>query len=111
MAYGLDIVTVGIEHEGRVVVLVVVRAQARRTVVSRSGRNSRTMEFGYRSAILGNNGDVQDAAQSAFATDPEIRLSVGAEAGRRRFAFRVLGPDLHHQRVAERRQRFAVERF
>src|SRR5215475_11727160 len=44
VAHNLDVVPVGIDHEGRVVVRVVVRAQARRAVVAGTGLQRRAME-------------------------------------------------------------------
>jgi hypothetical protein len=52
---------------------------------------------------------VNRSIEAAFATDPKIRLTVDAEAGGRGVIFGLR--NFHDQDVAERRQRFLVERF
>src|SRR5215510_3703396 len=107
----LDVVAVGIEHESAVVVGVIVRPQPRRAVVLATGGERRAMEGVDRGAVLGGDGDVEDASQTSFAADPEIGLAVGPEARRRRLALGMLAADLHDQAVAERRQCFQIERL
>ncbi|HEX4112172.1 MAG TPA: hypothetical protein VH020_06520 [Stellaceae bacterium] len=44
MADGFDVVAVGVEHEGAVIVRVILRAQARRAIVVSARRQRGTME-------------------------------------------------------------------
>src|SRR5258708_40095434 len=107
MAYRLDVVAVGIEHEGAVVIRVVVRPQPRRAVILAAGGERRTVEGVDRCAIIGGDRDVQDALNPALATDPEIRIAVAPETGGGTSALGFR--DLHDHAVAERRQRLLVE--
>jgi hypothetical protein len=62
-------------------------------------------------AIVAGNCDVNNALEPAFASDPEVGLAVFTEPGSRAATFGSIGRDLHDQRIAERRQRLAVERL
>src|SRR5579862_378648 len=104
-----DVVTVGIEYEGRIVVRMVMWAQARRAIVLAARRYGGAIKRVNASAILGRDGDVDRSIEAAFAADPKIRLAVDAEAGGRGVIFGLR--NFHHQDIAERRQRFFVERF
>src|SRR5687767_14744524 len=79
MADRLDVMAVGIEHEGRVIIRMVVRPQPRRAVVPAAGRQRRAMERVYGGAILGHDRDMQRLLELALAADPEIRLAASAE--------------------------------
>ena len=87
MAHRLDIVAVGIEHEGAVIVRVIVRPQSRRAVILAAGRERGAMEGVDRGAALGGDRDMQDALEPAFAADPEVRLALLAETRRPTAAF------------------------
>ena len=80
----LDIVPIGIEYEGAVVIGMIVRANAGSTVVSSAGRNRRVIEGIDCSAALGEDRDVKRLVEPAFTADPEIRFAVRSEAGRHR---------------------------
>ena len=108
MADRLDIVPVGIEREGAVIVRMIMRADAGRTVVPAAGRECGLVECIDRRAVLGDDGDVNGPVQAAFAADPEIRLAAGPEA-RGGKAFLGFLRDFHDQNVSERRQRFGVK--
>jgi len=104
-----DVVAVGIEYEGAVVVGVILRAQPRPAVVLAAGGDGGAIEGVDGGAVLGGDGDVNAAIEAALVADPEIGLSVGAEAGSDVSAAGLW--DLHDERVAERRQRSLVESF
>ena len=108
VTHGLDIMAVGIEHEGAVVVRVIVWAQAGRTMVLAAGRDGGAIEGIDRCAILRDERHVQPAAERVAGTDPEIGLTLVAEPGRG-LAAALLRRHLHHDAVAERRQRSFVE--
>src|SRR5262245_33179452 len=110
VAHRLDVVAVGIEHEGAVIVRVIVRSQPRRAVVLAARRERRTIEGVDGGAVLGGESDVQAAFEHAAAADPEIRLARVAEA-RVGVAAGFLWRHLHHHAIAERRQRTLVECF
>ena len=81
MADRLHVVAVRIVDEGCVVVLVVVRAQARRPVVDAAGGDRRLVEGAHVGPRLGRKGDVQARLQRLAGADPEMRPLI-AEAGR-----------------------------
>src|SRR5947209_8490638 len=105
----LDIVPVQVEHEGAVVVRMIMRANAGRAVVLPAGRQRRVVECVDAGAILHRNRDVQGMIQSALAADPEAGLTARTEARRPALVFVLL--HFHDQCVAERRERLLVERF
>ena len=55
MADGLDVVAVGVEHEGAVVARVVVRTFARRAVVATAGGEGGAVEGVHGGAIAGRD--------------------------------------------------------
>src|SRR5215208_847901 len=75
----LGVVAVRVVHEGGVVVGVVDRAEARRTVVGASGGDRRCVEGLDRLVVGGLEGDVNRARRRALA-DPEGGLALTAEA-------------------------------
>ena len=79
VADGFDVVAVGIEHERAVIVRMVMRANSGCAVVASAGRHGCLVEGVHRGAVLCHNRDMQRLVQPAFAADPEIGLSVGAE--------------------------------
>ncbi len=102
MADRLDVVAVGIEDEGGVVALVVVRPLAGRAVVASAGGERRVVEGLDGVAVRGGEGDVELALQRFAGADPEARLlrtepGEGGAAG-------GFGRDLEEDPDAERRQ-------
>ena len=75
------IYAVGVEHEGGVVVRVIVRPQSRPAIVLAARRHRGLVERIDRGAIPGNERDVDRIADAAFAADPEIRIAADAETG------------------------------
>ena len=67
----LDVVAIGIEHEGAVIVRVILRPQSRCAIVLAAGRERGAVEGVDRGAILGGDRNVKNAPQSAFTADPE----------------------------------------
>ena len=55
----LDVVAIGIEHEGTVVIRMIMRAQARRAVVPAAGRDGGAIERVDLGAGLRREGDVE----------------------------------------------------
>src|SRR5690606_36781006 len=103
MADRLDVVAVGLEDEGGIVVRVVVGPQARAAVVLADGRKRGGVQGVDLGAGFRLETDVQAAAVVAVA-DPEERLGV-VEAGDSAAVVVVL----HHHAQAERGQRGFVE--
>lgn len=58
MTDDFDVVSVGIEHERTVVVLVIVRSRTRRSVVFSTGRERRFVELVHLSTVVGAERDV-----------------------------------------------------
>src|SRR6266852_1379682 len=108
VAYGFDVVAVGIEHEGAVIIRVVMGADAGRPVIASARGHRRLVESVNGGAVLRNDGDMQRLVQSAFAADPEIRLAIGAKTGRGIMSGLFLRY-FHDEAVAKRRQRLCVE--
>ena len=80
-AHGLDVVAVGVEDEGAVIIWMVVGPRAGRAIVPSAGGQRRTMEgvdFGARGR---GEGDMRSAFGLRARADPEERLVVLAEAG------------------------------
>jgi hypothetical protein len=104
----LDIVAVGVKHEGAVIMLVVERAQAGRAVVGGARRDRRGMERVDLLARLGAEGEMDARRRLAGIGEPEERLAVGAEAGDVDTAGHVRRK-LHHDLDAERLQRCRIK--
>ncbi len=83
MAHRLDIVPIQIQHEGSVVIRVIVRPQSWRAVVSSGGVQSRPVESIDGRSVLGCDGDGDSPVEAPFCSNPIIGLSVGSEAWRR----------------------------
>src|SRR5688572_3023602 len=98
---GLDVVAVGIQHEGAEVFGVIFGTQAGATVVSPARVERGAMERLDHGAIAGREGDVKHRAGRPLL-EPERRLAAAAEA---RAGDRVL----EQQLVAERRERAREE--
>ena len=81
MAYHFNVVTVEIEHEGAVVVRVVVRPRAGRAVVAAAGAERRGVEGIHQRARLDPEGHVQWRAVGRTLGHPEVRLGRHAETG------------------------------
>src|SRR4029453_3475989 len=100
---------VEIEHEGPVVVLVIMRAQAGLAIVLAAGGDCRPVEGVDRGPGGRRKGHMDGPAIQAFGlADPEERLEIRTEADRGTVA-RLFGRDLYDDRDAERRQRLEVE--
>jgi hypothetical protein len=81
VAYRLDIVAVEIEHEGTVVVLVIMRTQARLAVVLAAGGDGRPVEGVDRGARGRRKGHMDVPDTQAFGpADPEERLEIRTKA-------------------------------
>src|SRR5512139_3745120 len=101
---------VGIEHEGGVIIRVVMRAQPRRAIV-RAARGYRgVIERVDGGAVLCRKGNMDAAVELAFAAEPEIRLAPHAQSRGGKSLLDLL-VDFHDQAVAERGERFQVERL
>src|SRR6185437_16351471 len=111
MAHRLDVVAIGIEHEGAVVVRMILWTQTRRAIVAGAGGECRAIKGVDGTAVIGGDRNVQRRLEPAFAADPEIGLALLAESGSGASAVSMVRPYLHDQRVAERRQRLFVERL
>src|SRR5205814_5348696 len=99
VTHRLDVVTVRVEHEGAVVVRVVLRPQTRRTVVLAACCNGRLVEGVYRGARRDAKRDMDRRADRSALADPEVGPVRMAEAG----AFlpdAVRGGQLHQARMA-----------
>ncbi len=84
VADGLDIVAVAIEHERAVIIGMIMRPEARRSVVLPARCERCAIEGIYLRARARGEGDVDAlivGGAEAFA-DPEERLAVGAKADR-----------------------------
>src|SRR5215475_4930568 len=108
MADGLDVVAVGVEHEGAVVIGVIVRSQPRRAVVFAAGLERCRIKGINGIAILGREGEVHASFDGLAAADPKLRASLGAKSGLV-FAARLLGGDLHQEVIAQRRESHEIE--
>ena len=63
MTDGLDVVTVGIDHERTIVVWMIVRAQARRAIVLGARCERRAIKGIDGFAFLGRKGDMQPSLE------------------------------------------------
>ena len=80
-ADGFDVVAVGIEHEGAVIVRVIHLAEARAAIVLAAGGDRRLVEGVDLRAALGAEGEMDMRRRLAAARNPEERLAVGTDAG------------------------------
>ncbi len=76
MAHDLDVMPVGIEQKGPVVVFVIVRARARGTVVFSARRESRLIERIDLSVSIGPEGEVNAGLIGCAFRGPKIRLGL-----------------------------------
>jgi hypothetical protein len=109
MTHRLNVVAVGIENEGGVIVGVIVGPQAGSAIVSSASMKCCNVEGIDTGSVDCDDGDVQRPFEPAFAADPEVRLAGLAEPCRGSPAFRVHAIDLHHKSITERRKRLRVE--
>ena len=79
MADGFDIIAVGIEDEGPVIIGMIMRPEAGRAVVGAAGGKARCVEGVDQSARLDGEGDMGPLSNSFVVSKPEIGLAVGAE--------------------------------
>src|SRR5262245_709130 len=87
-----------------------MRAHAGRAVVLAAGGERGAMEGVNRGAVLGHEGHVDMASWPFTGREPEVGLSVIAEADIARAAA-LLRRDLHGNPVAKRRKYLEVERL
>lgn len=66
-----NIVSIGIENEGAVIVGVIMRAKPGSAVVDAAGQNGGSMEFVDKFPALGCKGDMRARLQNIALTDPE----------------------------------------
>src|SRR5438094_9966029 len=97
-----DIVAVGVEHEGSVVVGMIVRTDARYSVIPAAGSDRFLMEAVDRCTVCRRKGDMCARLRSGLQSDPEERLGPDAIACRP-LAFGV------EPRDPERTQRAVIE--
>src|ERR1700739_2572988 len=71
VTHRLDVVTIGIEHEGTVIVRVIVRPQPRRTIVAAAGRDRFRIKPVNHGAIGRRERDMRAGLWSCAAPDPE----------------------------------------
>src|SRR6202042_3545158 len=83
MAYRFDVVAVGVEDECAVVIRIVLRPQSGRAIVAASGGHGGLMKRVDLRSRLGGEGYVHAARRFLAVSDPEERLSFGAESGMR----------------------------
>src|SRR5439155_17214950 len=101
MADSLDVVAIGIEDEGGVIVGMIMRPEPRLAIVAPACRNRSHVEFIHDLAAIGGKGDVHMSFGLFAGADPEIRLLSLAEP-RRRTISGLLGRDFHDDPDAER---------
>src|SRR4029079_16069786 len=99
----LDVVAIGVEHEGAVVVRMILRTQDGCAIVAGAGRECRAIKSVDGTAGIGGDRNVQRGLEPAFAADPEIGLALLAESGSGASAVGVVRPYLPDQRLAQRR--------
>src|SRR5437016_13708488 len=80
VADDLDVVAVEIEDERAIVVRMVLRPQARPTVVATAHPQRRLVEGAHLSPVLNREGDAHGRRAPAVAADPQRRLAALAEA-------------------------------
>src|SRR5688500_15039041 len=103
MANRLDVVSVGIEHEGTVIGGMVVRSDAGCPVIGAAGSEGRRMESIDGRAAIGHEGDMDWRSGGSCRREPKRGLAVPFEAGAP-VASGLLLADFHHDRDSERRQ-------
>ena len=81
MTYSLDIVSVGIKDEGRIVVWVVMCPQTGRAVIGPACRDCGPVERINSGAVFGHEGNVNLPLQHIFRADPEIRQALRPKSG------------------------------
>src|SRR5690349_3767099 len=109
MTNRLDIVTVGIKNKSAVIVRVVMRTQAGRSVVGAASGQCRAMECIDCHAIRRDQCDMYPPAALLTGSDPELRAPGRPEPGAF-VASGLLAGDIHDRAIAERRERRDVER-
>ena len=107
VAHGLDVVPVGIEHEGAVVARVVDLAHAGAAVVARPGRESGLVERVHGRAVRSGERHVRGLGPSA-RPEPELGLAVRPVAHHLRELEQPLHPQRHQRGVVERLGRIEV---
>jgi hypothetical protein len=103
---GLEVIAVGVNHEGGVIGGVVFDAEPGSAVIAAAGGKGGGVEGAHRGLVGGGEGDMDRAGGGAMGGDPEEGLAVGAVADALRFA---LVREAHDPADAERCQRSVVE--
>src|SRR6516162_8689008 len=110
MTHHFDVVTVGVEHEGAVVVGVVVRARTGRAVIAPAGCECRGVERIDQRTLADAERDVHRRLVGYALSDPEVRFGRRTEAGDI-VAAGHRGRKLQQQPVADGLERHAIEGF
>src|SRR5260221_13010840 len=103
VADGLDVVAIRVEHEGAVIVGVVMRPRSRWAVVASARGQRRAIERVDDRARIGTKCNVHAGSIWRSLADPEVGLRRHAEPGD------LL--ELHEDAVAERRERGPIDRL
>jgi hypothetical protein len=80
VATGLDVVSIGIEHERPIVIFVVVRTKSGGPIVATSCRQGGTVESVHQRAVVCPERDVKSRCLRATLVNPEVRLMRHSEA-------------------------------
>ena len=103
MTDGFNILAVGIEDKGPVVVFVIVRAQAWSAIVAAAGLHGCIIKGAHRVAALGRKSKM-DAALDGFTTaDPKLWLVASAKTGMT-VAARLFRRHLENEAITQRFQ-------
>src|SRR5580692_365694 len=108
VANGLNVVPIRVQNERPIVVLVIVRSRTRTAIVFSPGGERRSVELVHLLASLGAESDMHSGFVRNSLADPEIgfrRIPVAENGG----SAGVLLGNLHHHRVAKRRESLVVE--
>ena len=105
----LDVVPIGIKHEGTVVIRMVVHTQTGRPIVCSTRSERGAIERIHSCSVFCGDRYVHWFLQLAFAPDPKVGFAAAAEAGSRLPG--LLSRRLHHQHIAQWRQRLFIERL
>src|SRR5437764_4025512 len=76
---GFDIVAIGIEHEGAIIIRMIMRPEARRTMIAPARFHCRRVEGVDLRASLDGEGDMGPLPHALLVPDPEKGLAVRSE--------------------------------
>src|SRR4051794_6338034 len=77
---GFDIVPIGIEHEGAIIIGMIMRPESRRAMIAPARFRRRRVEGVDQRTSLDGEGDMGPLPDPLVVADPEIGLAVRAEA-------------------------------